>query len=184
MNARRLFAALTVSFLILSSACPDVKTESSGNAASEATLFTSISELSKASAAVVEVTVLPDSKTVAADSAGTSGLMSTVSTVTVDSAIAGSVKQGGTILIRQLGIASDTGGDVTPILSVGKQYILFVAPFTFGAGTPPTGQFVITGDQGAYELTPAGGKLVSPNASGLPTTITTTDLIKAATATG
>jgi hypothetical protein len=85
---------------------------------------------------------------------------------------------GSTIVLRQLGAPGDVTDDGVPILSVGKQYLIFVTPFEFHAAQP-TGQYSPTADAGICAVT-AGGALTRLAAQSALPGNTTVALVAAA----
>lgn len=125
--------------------------------------YSSVAQLKQDSTAVI--VGIPSGSRLAgpADEAGQSRQVSAfVTSVVVEASTKGSVPRGTTIDIRQLA-ATELKKPSNYTLQPGKAYLLFLQPFTFGDGTPPTGQYVITGDQGAYELGKA--TLADPSSS-------------------
>jgi hypothetical protein len=146
--------------------------------ASFAKEYGSFKELSAASTAVIDVTAHPRSKQVPAASDGSSGIMATVTTLTVIKVVAGSVDGAPVIQLRQFGTAGDTSSEVQPVVTGSLRYVLFVQPFTFGPGTPDTGQYAVTGAEIAYQIEGSTAHLMVPSLSpGLPATLPTSQLL-------
>ncbi|WP_329108565.1 hypothetical protein OG792_07885 [Micromonospora sp. NBC_01699] len=70
-------------------------------------------------------------------------------------AVWGQVPPLGALEVRQTGSATAVAADLSPLLVEGREYLLFVTPWIYEKGVP-TGQWVITGDQGVYVLEGSG----------------------------
>jgi len=81
----------------------------------------------------------------------------TVSTVSVDRVLWGNIS-GTAVAISQIGGPGVQSEDFTPLLLIGHKYLLFVRPLD-RPGT--SGEYAITGDQGAYELSGSTYKIIS-----------------------
>lgn len=84
------------------------------------------------------------------------------------------------IVVRQVGTTDLPIDDGIPVLTAGKEYVLFVDQLEFVPGEP-TDQWVIAGAAGAYEMTD-GGELrrVDPMSTGLPAVISPDELVSEA----
>jgi hypothetical protein len=103
------------------------------------------------------------------------GIPFTVTTVSVVNVLRGSLS-GPSVKVRQLGgpgVAVDEGA---PLLQAGRDYVLFLQPFSFGPGQS-TDQYTVTG-AGAGLFAASGGiaQALDPVSTDLPRAIAITDL--------
>jgi len=56
------------------------------------------------------------------------------------------------LLVRQSGSETFVFDGLAELLTPGTEYILFLAPFTFDEAGPGTGEWIITGEVGAFKL--------------------------------
>lgn len=135
--------------------------------ASRATNYASLDELATASTMIVVGT------------AGSShvenlgGVDFTVTDVTITDPTSSSPSQ---IEVRQTGTAGDLTdpSELSPILSRGKQYLLYLQPFELQKGQP-TGEYVIVGDEGVWEAGDSGAYQLTVTQTGLPETVKVSD---------
>jgi len=127
------------------------------------------------SSAVVEVTALPDPSETPADQAGTTNIPATITQVSVDRLLWGSVEGDNTLAIRQIGSPKVEVSN-EPLLSPGTKYLVFVSPFEFTPGTP-TGQWIITNDEGLYSSADSSYTLLDTDDLGLPGSMTSAQLL-------
>ncbi|HEX5088532.1 MAG TPA: hypothetical protein VFV89_12050 [Nocardioides sp.] len=131
--------------------------------------YDSIDELLSESTLVVRVQASADQKEVSADSAGTDKLASTLTTVKVLETYVGSPDS--SLTIRQSGSKGMVFDGLAELLVPGDEYILFLKPFSFDPKGPDTGEFIITGEVGAYQLQEGRFKLTAKSAPNLPTSV-------------
>src|ERR1700712_3097887 len=156
-----------VSLLLLALALAGCGTghSSGGTEASLAKEYASIKELKQASTAVVDVTASNTSHEVPAASEGSSGITATVTDLTVNQVLQGSVGGSRVIQLRQVGTSDDESAEDQPAVTSNNRYVLFVQPFTFGANSPSTGQYANTGANIAYKIDGLNAHLVIPASS-------------------
>jgi hypothetical protein len=97
-----------------------------------------------------------------------SGGAHAVTDLVVLDVLAGDLGGASAIKLRQLGVDGMKSDSFTPVVAAGQTYVLFLKPFTFGTGAGPSGQYVITGDQGAYEAVGGSYHRISPGGPELP----------------
>jgi hypothetical protein len=78
------------------------------------------------------------------------GVPVTITRVNVVDVVTGTLDER-SILIQQFGTNSVASPDTSLLLQAGRQYLLFVVRFHLVPGDQ-TGRYVVTGDQGAFEL--------------------------------
>lgn len=113
--------------------------------------FGSIAEIRAASPLVVVGRVLGATDGGPADQDGTAVIHARLTSLSVIASAKGGVAPGTVVTVRQFS-DPDTNAPLDFVLRQDATYLLFLHPFTFGPGTAPTGQYVVTGAQGAYEL--------------------------------
>jgi hypothetical protein len=75
----------------------------------------------------------------------------TITTLKVTQTFHGELPKTDPVRVRQLGSAK-WSTNLTPLLVIGREYVLFLLPWWLGSDTERTGQWVITGEQGMYAL--------------------------------
>lgn len=114
--------------------------------------YTSLAQLKQDSQFVIVGAVMSGKRGGPADQGGTSQIDTYLTTIRVVVSSKGSVAAGSKITIRQ--VAASVGNKAFDFtLKPAISYVLFLKIFTFGSGTNPTGQYVVTGGVGAYTLT-------------------------------
>ena len=151
--------------------------------------YASLSEVNTDSTEVVVGTPVKAAIGGAADEAGNSDLRAYLTTVKIDRVLRGPLGPGTEIILRQIAGPNEP----TPAgyqLTDGAEYVFFLQPFTFGSGTAPTGQYVVTGGQGVYELSGSSVTVTTESASlaegtetSLPPSVSLGQLINVAAAT-
>ncbi|GGQ87352.1 hypothetical protein [Couchioplanes azureus] len=103
----------------------------------------------------------------------TAGIQFTVTQFTVNKVMWGSVPSG-TVAIRQLGGPAADSEDTSVLLSEGSRYVVFLKPFEMTPGVA-TGQYIVTGDRGLYQLDGKGRQYTfkGGSESSLPSSIST-----------
>ncbi len=147
-----------------------------GHDASVAKSYSTITEIRADSTAVVEGTVSAVRRTEPADQAGASGVKASVTAFNVTEVLSGSVAKEPTVLLHQI-LDPASGAPIDGTLHPGQAYVLFVTPFTYGPGTTATGEWVVVGGQGAYELQGSVLMRTSTVSSALPTTLSRSSLL-------
>lgn len=142
-------------------------------AASCASSYTSLSNLTNGASDVVVGTVLPQSQVV-----HVGAIPFTLTSIKIDKVVKGTTIANGSIIsLRQLGPG---GGDAQPIVRRGHSVLLFLSPFAWTPGQPVPGQYVDEGcGQGLYEESATNpGTFVSMGSSvgHLPTNLTLADV--------
>ena len=138
------FSTLALSFLLsgCTAAAPATRSSKESISVSRAVTYDSIADLRRDSDDVVIVTAG------AATHGAINGLPVTITSVSVSRSILG----GGTSFeVQQIGSATVLSPMTSPLLQSGDQYLLFLTRFRWSPDRP-TDRFVITGDQGIYEL--------------------------------
>lgn len=163
MSKLWLLLAFTACVLVGTTACY------AGVAATRAKSYHSIAELDRDSIAVALVRATPQRSVESPN-----GIPYTVTQVTVERVLRGQLPST-TVKIRQLGGGGARTSDDAPVLSAGKQYVVFLSVFTYGPGRD-TDQFVVTGAAGLYENN--GGTLarLDPLSRDLPASLTLAEL--------
>jgi hypothetical protein len=137
--------------------------------------FADVQALAADSTLVVRVRAEAHQQTVAADrNAADSSMESTLSRVTVLSALKGAAV--GELLVRQTGSDRVVVGGNAEILHTGSEYLLFLQPFRWEPGGADTGQWIITGELGAYRLVGSKFERTSTDGSDLPRTLLVSQL--------
>jgi hypothetical protein len=132
--------------------------------------FAGVRELAADSSLIVRVRTEANPQTVAADrDAADSAMESTLSKVTVLKAIKGDAV--GQLAIRQTGSDRVVVGGNAEILRPGSEYLLFLQPFRWEPDGADTGEWIITGELGAYRLVGSAFERTSTDGSGLPTSL-------------
>jgi hypothetical protein len=131
--------------------------------------YSSLAELSKASAALVK------GRYVSSRPEAIEGVPFTVTTIKVTKVLRGSVPSK-EIHILQLGREGMLVHDTSQLIKNNVEYLAFVAPFHFAPGDD-TGLHTITGEQGIYEFNAQAAKFkhVGGHSAKLPTEITFSD---------
>jgi hypothetical protein len=127
--------------------------------------FDSVAEMRAASTAVVRVTAG------SARPADLHDVSMTVTEVSVDKVVAGAMPDT-KLRITQFGSPEVSSPDTSKLLVEGRRYLLFVKPYVISGAD--TGQFLITGDQGAYELGSGGYRLTGAPGAKIPATLPAT----------
>jgi hypothetical protein len=127
--------------------------------------FDSVAEMRAASTAVVHVTAG------SAQPADLHDVSMTVTEVSVDKVVAGTMLNT-KLRITQFGSPEVSSPDTSKLLVKGHRYLLFVKPYVISG--VDTGQFLITGDQGAYELTSGRYELTGASGAKIPATLPVT----------
>jgi len=65
---------------------------------------------------------------------------------------------GASISIRQIGSVDHLIEGVTKVLESGSEYLLILSAFRLDNGSPIEGQYVVTGEQGGWQITRAGAQ--------------------------
>ncbi|MFE9748149.1 hypothetical protein ACFYOT_24860 [Saccharothrix saharensis] len=186
MHRNRTKAAVTLGVLLLATACgTPVVTESQPeerkpelhfSLSSSAKNYHSFEALGADSAVVVEATAG------SATNEELSGIPTTVTEVRVDRVIAGRATSD-TLPVLQFGDASVLSPETSSLLREGHRYLLFLHAHQLTPGVD-TGRFLITGDQGAYELADGRYDLIGAPSSALPRSLTAEDAVAIAQRTG
>lgn len=132
--------------------------------------YASLTELFADSALVVQAVPTGAVQHVPADQDGRGPVPASIRTVRVEQVLAGTAAA--EIAVRQV------VGGVCPRevpLRVAVSYVLFLTHFEF-TGRVPTGEYVIVGTQGAYEVVGDVLQLASANAGDLPATVLRAEL--------
>lgn len=133
--------------------------------------YSSLRELRGDSSLVVRVKANSDQQAVSASEDDSGDLESTLSAVTVLETYVGSAPVGGVLTVRQSGSKRMVFDGLAELLVPGDEYILFLSPFTFDRTGPGTGEWVVTGEVGAYRLQDGKFSRTASDAPDLPQTV-------------
>lgn len=132
--------------------------------------YASFADLRADSTAVVRVVAKDNAHIERVD-----GLPFTVTPTRVERVIWGKVDSS-VLMVRQLGDPAMGVAETGPVLTAQRAYLLFVTPFAF-SDNKPTGQYVVTGNQGLYVFDEKRSAFVFAGAGqpSLPTTLAATE---------
>lgn len=173
--ARRLAAGFIACLLL--AGCSGASSDTTGSDLSLTKGYSSLQQLAGDSALVVVGVVVGEPILESSDRDGVTGEMVPVYNVEVKRVLRGGSAPG-SLRIRGFGFDPADG---CPVLTAGPTYTLFLTPFLWEVGGASTGEYVIVGQQGAFEDKGSKQARVG-NLGELPASVSFNEIAAAATA--